>query len=233
MIVRRSNERGYMDHGWLQTHHSFSFASYYDPLHIHYRSLRVLNDDTIAPHAGFPPHPHDNMEIVTCVLNGSVTHTDSMGFQDTIHAGECQLISAGSGMTHSEMNHGATPLRLLQVWVIPDRQHTPPAYHVIRPQWANRRNHAHLIAAPAASGSVDGVLPISQDVSIRMGHFDAGVMANLCIEKGRHLYLYVIDGWVAIGGVLGTPGDALMGVSDGVITLDILRPAHLLVFDLK
>lgn len=230
MIVRRSNERGYMDHGWLQTHHSFSFASYYDPLHVHFRSLRVLNDDTIAPHAGFPTHPHENMEILTCVLAGAVTHTDSMGFQDTIHAGECQLISAGTGITHSEMNHGDTPLRLLQLWVMPEHKNTTPAYHVIRPQWADCRNHAPLIASPHPAA---GVLPIGQDVAIRMGHFDAGIMTTLTIEKGRHLYLYIIDGWVAIGGVLGTPGDALMGVSEGGVTLEIIRPAHLLVFDLK
>jgi len=170
------------------------------------------------------------MEILTCVLAGAVTHTDSMGFQDTIHAGECQLISAGTGITHSEMNHGDTPLRLLQLWVMPEHKNTTPAYHVIRPQWADCRNHAPLIASPHPAA---GVLPIGQDVAIRMGHFDAGIMTTLTIEKGRHLYLYIIDGWVAIGGVLGTPGDALMGVSEGGVTLEIIRPAHLLVFDLK
>src|ERR1043166_3353387 len=129
ITVRRSAERGHFDHGWLDTYHTFSFASYQDPKHVHFRALRVINEDTVAPGRGFGRHPHDNMEIITWVLSGALTHTDSLGHTRSLGPGELQRMSAGTGIEHAEYNASKTePVHLLQIWIMPDKENAAPAY---------------------------------------------------------------------------------------------------------
>lgn len=227
--LRHAQDRGSSQHSWLSSTHSFSFASYYDPRFIHFRSLRVLNDDTIAPHSGFPTHGHENMEILTIVLQGSVTHSDSMGFSESISAGGCQLISAGSGITHSEMNHGDTPLRLLQIWIMPQQKNSLPRYSSIPPIQVPM-NSWQCIAAP---NPTENVMPIYQDATIMMGHFQPQHSIEWPLSMGRAVYLHVIDGWVSMAGQLVTTGDAMMVSNMDCLNIMVLKQAHLLLFDLK
>lgn len=227
--LRRSQDRGTSQHPWLTSYHSFSFASYYDPRFIHFRSLRVLNDDIIAPHSGFPTHGHENMEILTMVLQGAVTHSDSMGYSETIHEGGYQLISAGTGITHSEMNHGNTPLRLLQIWLIPQHKHNTPQYHSIHPA-TPPLNTWLCIASPHSTGSH---MPINQDATIMTGHWQDGQTIVWPLTSGRAAYLHVISGWVSVAGQLATQGDAMLVSNCDDLCINILKPAHLLLFDLR
>ena len=149
ITVRRSEERGHANHGWLDSYHSFSFARYYDPAHMGFRSLRVINQDVVAPGGGFPTHPHDNMEIFSYVLRGALSHEDSMGNRKTLHPGEIQLMSAGSGITHSEFNHSASePVELLQIWLTPAKRNLTPTYTEWRPSEEQANASKTLLISP-------------------------------------------------------------------------------------
>ena len=151
--IHRAESRGYADHGWLQTHHTFSFANYYDPRRVHFGALRVLNDDTVAPGEGFGTHPHDNMEIVSIALEGALRHGDSMGNMKVLRPGEIQVMSAGTGITHSEMNASETePVKFLQIWVLTDAQDHTPRYNQVELAPA-KRNVPHVIVAPEGRGA--------------------------------------------------------------------------------
>src|ERR1700728_2608006 len=167
---RKSDERGHFDHGWLQTYHTFSFSRYSDPSNMGFRSLRVMNEDWIAPGQGFGTHGHDNMEIVTYVLEGSVAHRDSLGSGDVLHPGELQRMTAGTGISHSEFNASATdPVHLYQIWLLPEREGLEPSYEqkAISPE--ERHNRLRLVASPDGR---DGSLTIRQDARLFLGSLD-------------------------------------------------------------
>jgi redox-sensitive bicupin YhaK (pirin superfamily) len=194
-ILYPSNTRGSADYGWLKANYSFSFANYYDPQRIQFGALRVLNDDTIAPGMGFGKHPHDNMEIVTIPLSGGVLHEDSMGHKGTVMPGEVQVMSAGSGVTHSEFNASTTePLKLFQIWVFPDRQNVSPRYDQKTIASLLKKNELSPIVVPRDSANEDQ-LWIHQNAYFFWGEFDSDQNYSFSLSgPGQGLYLMVVEG---------------------------------------
>ena len=202
--IRRSHERGHADHGWLDSHHTFSFADYYDPAHMGFRSLRVINDDIIAPGGGFPTHPHRDMEIFSYVLEGRLAHQDSMGNKRELKPGEIQLMRAGSGVTHSEFNPSATEqARLLQIWIMPAERGLKPAYTEWTPP-AVPSAKTLVISADGREGSAQ----IAQDASIYRILADADSVITHDLTAGRGIWLHVIRGAATLADVTLLPGDA-------------------------
>jgi hypothetical protein len=232
IAVRRSDERGFADHGWLKARHTFSFAGYRDREHMGFGPLRVINEDEVAPGRGFATHPHDNMEIVTYVLEGALRHDDSTGGGGTLRFNDVQAMTAGSGLTHSEKNGSTTePLRLIQIWIKPRERDLPPAYADRRFDPAGARNALQPIAAPA--GVSGGALPINQDATISRALLDAGAELTLTVEPGRRLWLHVVEGEAGAGEHTLSGGDALSSDEAGELRVVAGRAgAHLLVFDL-
>ncbi|NBV41677.1 pirin family protein, partial [bacterium] len=190
--IRKSSERGYADHGWLKSYHTFSFASYYDPRQIHFRQLRVINEDFIAPSSGFPAHGHDNMEIITYVVSGAVEHKDSMGNSLIIPAGEVQAMSAGSGITHSEFNPSdSEPLHLLQIWVFPQTDHVQPRYRQQAFSRESKLNQLRRIVSPDGS---DSSLAIHQDMTLYASILESGYQIDFPIAPKRHVWIQLISG---------------------------------------
>ena len=210
--LHKANTRGHANHGWLNAHHSFSFANYYDPTRVHFGALRVLNDDTIAPGMGFGKHPHDNMEIITIPLEGAIEHQDSMGHREVIRSGDIQVMSAGTGIAHSEYNANKDkPLKLLQIWVIPRENNVSPRYGqtTLRPE--DRINTLQQIVSP---GPAKEGIWINQDAWFHLGTLEKGFQTEYEIKKkGNGVYAFVIDGDVTINGVSLNKRDAL-GISD-------------------
>ena len=210
--LHKANTRGHANHGWLNAHHSFSFANYYDPTRVHFGALRVLNDDTIAPGMGFGKHPHDNMEIITIPLEGAIEHQDSMGHKEVIQSGDIQVMSAGTGIAHSEYNANKDkPLKLLQIWVIPRENNVSPRYGqaTLRPE--DRINKLQQIVSPGPA--TEGIW-INQDAWFHLGTLENGFQTEYQIKKkGNGVYAFVIDGDVTINGVSLNKRDAL-GISD-------------------
>ena len=231
MLTKRpARERGHADHGWLDTWHTFSFARYYDPGHMGFRSLRVINDDTVAPGAGFGTHPHDNMEIVTYVLDGALEHEDSMGTGSVLRPGDVQRLSAGTGVTHSEFNHSPDePLRLLQIWLLPAARGIEPGYEEKTFPAAEKRGRLRLIVSPDGR---DGSLTIHQDASIYASVLEKGETAALDLAPGRHAWVQVASGAVAVNGLELAPGDGLAAGDEPRLEFTGRRGAEFLVFDL-
>ncbi len=229
MKIRKSGERGHANHGWLDSYHTFSFADYYDPAHMHFRALRVINEDYIAPGMGFGTHPHDNMEIITYIVKGALQHRDSMGNSAVMRAGDIQRISAGSGIEHSEFNASSSdPVHLLQIWIMPDKKEVKPGY-VERSFAKAEPGRLHL--ATSKSGR-DGSIPINQDADLYFAQLEAGQKVELPLREGRHAWLQLIDGKVEANGATLSPGDAA-GVSDEKsLKVSAIEPAHFLLFDL-
>lgn len=200
-VLHRAATRGHADHGWLQTHHTFSFAGYYDPQRVHFGALRVLNDDTVAPGEGFGTHPHDNMEIVSLVLEGALKHGDSMGHMKVLRPGELQVMTAGTGITHSEMNaSGDEPVKFLQIWVITDAEGHTPRYNQIELAPA-RRNELRLIVAPEGRGG-EHVGWIHQTAWFYTLDLDAGQETEYRLNlHGNGVYVFVIEGRAEVDGV--------------------------------
>ena len=198
-IVHPASERGHANHGWLNAKHSFSFASYHDPSKVHFGLLRVLNDDIVAPGMGFGMHPHDNMEIVTIPLSGTLEHKDSMGNIGTIKPNEIQAMSAGSGLMHSEYNHSKTePINLLQIWVFPKEKNITPRYDQRVFSEADKTGKFKTIVAPVKA---DDVMWINQDAYFSLGKFKAGQEINYSIKnKGNGAYVFIIEGENDING---------------------------------
>lgn len=192
-IIHKSDSRGYFNHGWLKTHHTFSFAGYYDPKRTHFGLLRVLNDDTVDPGEGFGTHPHDNMEIVTVPLEGALEHKDSTGHKEVLRVEEVQIMSAGSGLTHSEYNHSKSePVTLLQIWVFPKERDIKPRYdqRVFSPE--DRNNKIFTLVSPVKNGKS---LWINQDAYFSRAKLDEGkTLAYKINKKGNGLYMFLIDG---------------------------------------
>ena len=228
--VRRSHERGFADHGWLQSFHSFSFADYFDPEHVSFGPLRVINEDRVQPGAGFGTHPHRDMEILSYVLAGELAHQDSMGNGSTIRPGDVQRMSAGSGVRHSEFNPSASaPVHFLQIWILPREKGLVPSYEQKHFAAGQKRGRLALIASPDAA---EGSVRIHQDARLYAGLLDGAERASLELSPGRLAYVHVVRGSVSVNGVALAGGDALELTAAAAIALADGHDAEVLVFDL-
>ena len=229
-VFHKASERGHADHGWLNAHHSFSFASYYNPEKMHFGLLRVLNDDIVAPGMGFGTHPHDNMEIVTIPLKGTLEHKDSMGNTGVIRPHEIQAMSAGSGITHSEYNHSKTEeINLLQIWVFPKEHNIKPRYDQLVFTDESKNGKFKTIVAPVKSGDV---MWINQDAYFSLGKFKAGSSVNYKIQnKGNGAYVFIIEGEIKIENNTLEKRDALGIWETDNFKIDITKDAEVLVID--
>ncbi|QDT44144.1 Quercetin 2,3-dioxygenase [Gimesia alba] len=228
--IRKAQERGHADHGWLDTFHTFSFADYQDPEHMRFRALRVMNEDVVQPGQGFGTHPHRDMEIVTYVLEGALEHKDSMGHGEVLRAGEFQRMSAGTGITHSEFNPSETePVHLYQIWLYPERKGIEPSYEQKRFPRSEQQNQLRLVASPQAE---QGALLIHQDAQIFLSQIDKGETVSYELAEGRHAWLQVLRGTVVLN-------DMPLETSDGAAISDIREitilatdNAEIMLFDL-
>jgi redox-sensitive bicupin YhaK (pirin superfamily) len=228
--IRRSNERGYADHGWLKSFHSFSFADYFDPQHVEFGPLRVINEDRVAPGEGFGTHGHRDMEIISYVLSGELAHKDSMGNGSTIRPGDVQRMSAGRGVLHSEFNPSlANPVHFLQIWIQPDTQRIEPSYEEKRFGSEDKRGRLRLIASPDRA---DGSVLIHQDARVYAGLFDGAEQAVLEVKPGRRIYVHLARGSVNANETKLASGDALKLAGVTTLTLKEGHGAEVLVFDL-
>ncbi|MBW8312170.1 MAG: pirin family protein [Rhizobium sp.] len=230
MALRPAAERGHANHGWLDSWHSFSFADYRDPAHVHWGPLRVINEDRVAAGQGFGTHGHRDMEIISYVIDGALGHKDSMGNAASIVPGEVQRMSAGTGVTHSEFNHSATgSTHFLQIWIIPKFMGVKPGYAQKTFTDAEKRGRLRLVVSPdGAEGSVD----IHQDARMYAGLFDGEESADLALAAGRLGYVHVVRGALEVNGQALGAGDALKLRDEPRITLRAGRDAEVLVFDL-
>jgi len=211
-ILHKANSRGHADHGWLKTYHSFSFANYYDPERVHFGTLRVLNDDYIAGGQGFGMHPHDNMEIITIPLEGDLRHRDNMGNEEVICEGDVQVMSAGTGVYHSEFNHNEQKaVKLLQIWVFPDKKNVEPRYDQISIRDIFKRNEFYQVLSPNPD---DQGVWVHQNAWFSLGTFDAEMKADYKLHSNKNgVYIFVIKGEVNINGQILEERDGF-GVSD-------------------
>ena len=230
--VRRAGERGHADHGWLDSWHTFSFADYHDPEHMGFRSLRVINDDRIAPGGGFPTHPHRDMEIFSYLLAGSLAHKDSMGNSRVLKPGEIQMMRAGSGVRHSEFNPSSTePAHLLQIWITPDTRGLAPAYTEWTPAAGRENDVKTLVISPDGR---DGSATIAQDASIYLIKLRPGTRTNHELPAGRGLWLHIAKGSVIVNGIQLAAGDAVSLEEPGEIEItSTAGAAEAILFDLE
>lgn len=230
MTIRKSGERGHADHGWLDSYHTFSFADYYDPKHMHFRSLRVINEDYIAPSEGFGTHPHADMEIITYIVKGALQHRDSMGNSAVMREGDIQRISAGSGIMHSEFNASSTdPVHLLQIWLMPDRKGVKPGY--VEKSFAKAES-GQLHLATSKEGR-NGSIPINQDADLYFSRLTKGQNTEFALRPGRHAWLQLIDGKLDVNGTVLNAGDAAGVTQVDSLKLSPVDDAHFLLFDLN
>ena len=228
--LRKSDQRGYADHGWLKSYHSFSFADYYDTEHMGFGPLRVINEDRVAAGMGFGKHGHRDMEIISYVLDGALAHEDSMGNGSAIKPGDVQRMSAGTGVTHSEFNHSKTSVtHFLQIWIMPDVTGIKPSYEEKHFDAASKRGQLRLIAS--ADGR-EGSVVIHQDATLYAGLFDGAEHAEISIATGRLCYVHVASGSVAVNGQALAAGDAAKLTDVSQVRLDKGENAEVLVFDL-
>jgi quercetin 2,3-dioxygenase len=228
--IRRSNERGFADHGWLKSFHTFSFADYFDPDHVEFGPLRVINEDRVQAGAGFGTHGHRDMEIISYVLDGELAHKDSMGNGSTIKPGDVQRMSAGTGVRHSEFNPSSSEsVHFLQIWIQPAKRNIEPSYEEKRFTPEEKRGRLRLIVSPDRA---DGSLLIHQDARVYAGLFTGDERAEFVVAPGRRIYLHVARGALTANGTALEAGDALR-ISDGTpLALSKPRDAEVLVFDL-
>ncbi len=230
MKLRRAEDRGHAQHGWLDSRHTFSFADYYDPAQMGFRALRVINEDRVKPAAGFGTHPHRDMEILSYVLEGGLAHKDSLGTGSTILPGDVQRMSAGTGVTHSEYNASASePVHFLQIWLLPERPGLTPGYEQKHFAAAERQGRLKLLASRTGS---DGSLTLHQDVALYGGLLDKGQHAELALAQGRHAWVQVARGTVKVNGETLRPGDGAAISGEPRLVLEGEEPAEVLVFDL-
>lgn len=228
--IRRSDERGLADHGWLKSRHSFSFAEYFDPDHVNFGPLRVINEDQVAPGGGFDTHGHRDMEIVSYVLAGALQHKDSMGTGSVIKPGDVQRMSAGKGVMHSEFNASKSdPVHFLQIWIMPDVTGIAPEYEQKHFAPAEKRGRLRIVAAKDGR---DGAVKIHQDASVYAGLFDGAESATLALAPGRKAYVHVARGSVTANGTALAAGDALKLSDVDAVKLERGKDAEVLVFDL-
>ena len=230
MIIRKSNERGHAEHGWLDSYHTFSFADYYDPQWAGFRALRVINDDLVMPGMGFGAHPHRDMEIISYVLGGALQHRDSMGNGRVIRPGEFQYISAGSGVEHSEFNPSRTEAaRFLQIWIKPDEKGVKPRY-AERNLAKAETGKLHLVASKTGR---DGSIEIHQDAELLLAKLEPGQTVKHSLAAGRHAWVHVAEGDVTLNGKKLSGGDAA-GLSDeSLLEISAAKSSQVLLFDLN
>jgi quercetin 2,3-dioxygenase len=227
---RKSGERGHFDHGWLQTYHTFSFSRFHDPRHMGFRSLRVMNEDWIAPGQGFGTHGHDNMEIVTYVLEGALAHRDSLGSGDVLRPGELQRMTAGTGISHSEFNASETePVHLYQIWLLPERDGLQPSYEQKAFPQDDRHNRLRLVASPDGQ---DGSLTIRQDARLYLGSLDQDRELTYALPGNRHAWLQVLRGSVELSGLALSAGDGTALSEESALAIRAKSPSEVLLFDL-
>lgn len=228
--IRKSQDRGYADHGWLKSYHSFSFAEYYDPAYLGWGNLLVINEDRIDPGTGFGRHGHRDMEIISYVLSGALAHQDSMNNATTIPPGDVQRMSAGSGVMHSEFNHARDQVtHFLQIWIAPNVQGIAPGYEQKSIPPEQKRGRLQLLAAP--EGGAESV-SLHADARLYAGLFDGDEQAVLAIDPRRKAYVHLIRGQLSVNGVALEGGDAALLADEAKITLAHGRDAEVLVFDL-
>ncbi|MCL5801122.1 MAG: pirin family protein [Gammaproteobacteria bacterium] len=228
--LRKAAERGHANHGWLDTYHSFSFADYYDPGHMGFASLRVINEDRVAPGGGFPTHGHRDMEIITYVLEGALQHKDSMGNGSVIRPGDVQRMSAGTGITHSEANASASEfVHLLQIWIIPDKTGVVPSYEQKYFAPGEKQHQLRLIASPDGR---DGSVRIEHDGFVYASLLDGGDELTHVLAPGRSAYVQVARGALSVNGKKVNAGDGVMLEDEHEVRLSDAQQAEVLLFDL-
>ena len=229
--VRKSNERGHFNHGWLDTYHTFSFADYYDPDHHNFRSLRVMNEDQVAPGQGFGMHGHRAMEIVTYLLSGELEHKDSMGNGEVLRPGEFQRMTAGTGIQHSEFNPSRNmPVHLYQIWIMPRQKGLTPTYEQKSFPESERTDRLRVVASPDGR---DGSLTIQQDASIFLSTLTTGARILHEIAPQRHAWLQVLRGNVEAGGHFLAAGDGLAVSQESALSIEAKQNSEVMLFDLN
>ncbi|BAV32622.1 quercetin 2,3-dioxygenase [Sulfuricaulis limicola] len=224
--LRKANDRGHADHGWLDSWHTFSFADYHDPKHVQFSALRVINEDRVAPGEGFPTHPHRDMEIITYVLEGALEHQDSLGTGSVIRPGEVQRMSAGTGIRHSEFNHSQTePVHFLQIWILPDRQGVQPGYEQKR---IGLDGQLRLVASPDGR---DGSVTIHQNARVYAARLNGSEVTH-ALAPGRRAWLQVARGTVQLNGTTLQAGDGAGIENEAALKLTADAAAEVLLFDL-
>ncbi len=230
ITVRKSDERGHANHGWLDTYHTFSFDSYHDPNHMGFRTLRVINEDRVAPGAGFPTHGHRDMEILTYIVEGALEHRDSMGNGEVLRPGEIQRMSAGTGIRHSEFNPSPDdPVHLLQIWILPAQRGSEPGYEQISIGSGPTNGELQLIASPQGGA---GAVRIGQDAKLFRGKLGAGSSVSHALAPSRHAYVQVVRGAVHANGSALSAGDGAAVSGEPVLSIAAKEDAEFLVFDL-
>jgi redox-sensitive bicupin YhaK (pirin superfamily) len=230
MTIRPADERGHADHGWLDTYHTFSFADYYDPANMGFRSLRVINDDRVTAGQGFGTHPHRDMEIISYVLEGSLAHKDSMGTGSVIRPGDVQRMSAGTGVLHSEFNASKTePVHFMQIWLLPGERGIEPSYEQKTFGAEEKRGRLRVVASPDAR---DGSVRLHADAVLHAGIFAEGESSELALAKGRHAWVQVARGRVRVNGKELHAGDGAAFSDERLVKLEGIDDSEVLVFDL-
>lgn len=230
MIVRRSEDRGHARHGWLDSRHSFSFADYYDPDHMGFRALRVINEDHVAPGQGFGTHPHRDMEIISYVLEGSLEHKDSMGTGSVIRPGDVQRMSAGTGVRHSEYNASRSEdVHFLQIWIMPAKNGIQPSYEQKTFGEDEKKGRLRVVASPDGR---DGSVTIHADAVVHAGLFGAGESADLTLGTGRHSWVQVARGKIRVNGEVLSAGDGAALTGETRISIEGVDGGEVIVFDL-
>ena len=230
MTIRPAGERGHAQHGWLDSHHTFSFADYYDPKHMGFRTLRVINDDRVAAGQGFGAHSHRDMEIISYVLEGELEHKDSMGTGAIIRPGDVQRMSAGRGVTHSEYNPSPSePVHFLQIWIQPSKLGIPPGYEQKTFAPAERQGRLRVVASPDGR---DGGLTIHADAVVHAGLLDAGQSAEITLAADRHAWVHVARGRVKVNGRELGEGDGAALTDERLVRIEGVAGGEVLVFDL-
>ena len=230
ITIRKSEDRGHLNHGWLDTYHTFSFDQYYDPAHMHFRTLRVINEDRVASAKGFPTHSHRDMEIITYILSGSLEHRDSMGNGSVIRPGDVQRMTAGTGVAHSEFNPSASePVHLLQIWIMPNARNLAPGYEQKFFSEEERQNKLRLIASPEGS---DGSVKINQDARVYASIIEPDTKLAHDLEENRSAWLQVARGSVSVNEVEMNQGDGAAIQHEDRLIISARDRAELLLFDL-
>jgi hypothetical protein len=230
ITLRPAHERGHANHGWLDTHHTFSFADYHDPRHMGFRALRVINEDRVQPGHGFGTHPHRDMEIVSYVLEGALAHEDSMGNGSTIRPGEVERMSAGTGVLHSEQNASRTErVHFLQIWLLPSARGMRPSYEQKVFPEAEKRGALRVVASPDGR---DGSVTIRTDAALYAGLFDAGEAAEHALAQGRHAWVHVARGKARVNGRDLGAGDGAAITGEPSVRVEGVEASEVLVFDL-
>lgn len=229
--VRKAEDRGHADHGWLNSHHTFSFANYHDPAHMGFATLRVINDDTVAPGGGFGTHPHRDMEIISYVLDGALAHKDSMGNGSVMKPGDVKRMSAGTGVAHSEFNASQEePVHFLQIWILPDAQGHEPGYEQKLFDETEKRGRLRLVVS--ADGR-EGSVSVNQDVDLYAGLFDAEETATLELRENRAAWVQLARGSLEVNGQRLEAGDGFSTTEPGALSFAAGKDAEVLVFDLR